>query len=482
MVGTRDGAAWLARWAHNPKVAGSNPAPASNSSTSFHTAPALLRYNLSMPSLSYEQKFSLLRQVLGPMVFVMDLFDDRVVVEPYGEDPVSVDGMSETLESGKLYEIKYAIDDKGEVTLSGKPKTVRREIVYKPAKYSAEFAYSGLDGETVVRKGKIFEAAVYEDKGMEISEAELDEMVSAFTPVPVNVEHAQSPFDGKLGFLTAIWRVGRDLFGSVAIPEWLEKPFRGEPLKTSVEISRADKRITGIAICNNPRVTDAAIMAAFKVSEEGRRRPAKETGDNTHKMTWIQKLREWHRTGQWPQDMSKELKDAGFSDEDASDIEKAVAYAKANPEQKPDVVKTADSTAPVDALRNQLEANNAAYTAQLQAMESKALSDEADKFVAKYIAEKKMLPGEAASMKELFVSSARDDAAASETKACFNAAGELVRGTRVNALEKMVGDRPVFFAAQPIHVKGEGDAAKMSEDRMKSLLGMGHLRINVGGN
>lgn len=69
----------------------------------------------------------------------------------------------------------------------------------------------------VEKDAKIFEAGEYPDKGITITENDLDTIVSNFTEAPVKVEHTDSPLD-PLGLVKRVWRKGKDLFGRLAFP------------------------------------------------------------------------------------------------------------------------------------------------------------------------------------------------------------------------------------------------------------------------
>lgn len=137
---------------------------------------------------------------------------------------------------------------------------------------AAAFALDGpvVDGDFVLRSGKLFEAGHYADKDFSITPEEMLAAATEFAPVPVDLEHAHTPFlNGKLGELRSV-KVGDngwDLLGTVALPKWLDDALEGTGRKVSATWDRATKRLAGLAIVENPRVTDAALMAAFSVNE-----------------------------------------------------------------------------------------------------------------------------------------------------------------------------------------------------------------------
>ena len=120
-----------------------------------------------------------------------------------------------------------------------------------------------VEGDLIVRRGKLFEIGEYPDKSFSLSAAEADAAIYAFTPGPLNIEHMPTIFDGKLGNVRKIWRDGNDINAEYAIPKWLHDVTQAEPIKISSEWNRTAKTAVGGALVLNPRVKDAAMMAAF---------------------------------------------------------------------------------------------------------------------------------------------------------------------------------------------------------------------------
>lgn len=169
---------------------------------------------------------------------------------------------------GKAYsKASYTIDSEGKVTL-GDVKKVIRATSYETVTLSIEWfdldqSDEVIFSDRIVRNGKIFEAGEYKDKAFSITEEELASAAAAFSPCDVDYQHVSGPLDGQLGKLEKVW-IGDDkktLFGSVSLPKWLDDilPIK----KVSATWDRAKKTIRGLALVTNPRVTDAAVMAAF---------------------------------------------------------------------------------------------------------------------------------------------------------------------------------------------------------------------------
>jgi hypothetical protein len=132
----------------------------------------------------------------------------------------------------------------------------------------------------VVKKGKIFQAGNYPDKSFKVDPSELGEIVKRFTaPVPLDLNHHSSGLkrlDSKLGRLTSVWHDDKGaLFGSVEIPEWLDntvcKDDDGSQLPLPVSCAFLTPEggkpfISKLALTDTPRVSDAAIFAAFSAA------------------------------------------------------------------------------------------------------------------------------------------------------------------------------------------------------------------------
>jgi hypothetical protein len=122
------------------------------------------------------------------------------------------------------------------------------------------------DGEIVYRPGKLFEAGDYPDKSYAMTAEEIAAAVEAFAdPLPLDLEHVPTPLDGKLGQLISVEARGSELHGIVALPKWLDSAL--EERKVSATWDRGTKTLAGLALVRNPRVSDAALMAAFAVDE-----------------------------------------------------------------------------------------------------------------------------------------------------------------------------------------------------------------------
>lgn len=132
---------------------------------------------------------------------------------------------------------------------------------------------SHMGGDYVVRTGKLFEVGNYEDKGFEFTADDLARAVETFHPCGLNMEHVPTLLDGKLGHVERIFpgEDGKSLMGQVRLPKWLDTVLEDTGRKVSTEWDRATKSLKGLALVREPRVTDAALMAAFSADFAGKR-------------------------------------------------------------------------------------------------------------------------------------------------------------------------------------------------------------------
>jgi hypothetical protein len=120
----------------------------------------------------------------------------------------------------------------------------------------------------VVKQSKLFEAGHYPDKGVTVSESDLDRMVSRFSPVPIKVEHMDTPFDGALGTVSKIWRKGIELFGDLAFNPhaWALAEAAGAKL-LSIGLKRDLSGLSEVSLVRIPRVADARVFHFSRESD-----------------------------------------------------------------------------------------------------------------------------------------------------------------------------------------------------------------------
>ncbi len=119
------------------------------------------------------------------------------------------------------------------------------------------------------RPARLLEAGSYPDKGLTLTEDDLDGIVARFAEgVPVKVEHRDSPLD-PLGHVKRVWREGAALLGTLAFPDDLAAFLRRRgAAKLSVGLTRDPLALTEVSLVLKPRVASATLMEQEDVSAE----------------------------------------------------------------------------------------------------------------------------------------------------------------------------------------------------------------------
>jgi|GEM_PF-2713039 len=113
----------------------------------------------------------------------------------------------------------------------------------------------------IERTAKLFEAGEYKDKGISVTESDIDALVAGFKEIPVKIEHSETPFDGFLGGCTKIWRKGADLMGSIGFsPEAWSLVDKADARKLSIGIKKDLSELTEVSLVKTPRVAGAAVF------------------------------------------------------------------------------------------------------------------------------------------------------------------------------------------------------------------------------
>lgn len=131
---------------------------------------------------------------------------------------------------------------------------IKSKIVEAAKRFEIELAK-----ELVERDARLFAAGDYPDRGIEITEDDLDRMVEGHKPVPIKIEHTDSPLD--LGMVTKLWRAGKELFGRLVFtaPAWDLVQTCGAK-KLSAAVKRDKSKLVEVSLVRNPRIADAAIF------------------------------------------------------------------------------------------------------------------------------------------------------------------------------------------------------------------------------
>ena len=302
------------------------------------------------------------------------MYDDQVI---YWDDSTN---------PGGLYRANYVIRADGGVDISN-IEQVREVTTYEvvaPASFTVEdFEVSG----GVVRYyGKLFEAGEYPDKNFKLSESEQATAAADFTsPIPGNYEHKRGFLDGELGRLVEVKTDGPVLFGAYEVPLWLHEKSGGK-LKASLEWNRATKKIVGVALTKNPRISDSELVAAFSMTHVEGKPSDSETerkGQQPMKEGLLTKLKAFF---------------TGLSPEEIDDLKAETPKAEFTEDPK-----VAELQAENERLKAQLSAGVVKFD------NSTRISEAAEKFVDDLISEDRVTPAEKAGLISTFAALADAD-------------------------------------------------------------------------
>lgn len=369
--------------------------------------------------LSFDERRQLLSRALpspaNGSCYIQDLYDDSLTYRCY--DYSASSGSSDK----KLYRCTYSIGEDFAVTL-GEAEEVIARTVYEPVAMSACFSVdetaAGEEGDHILRTGKLFEAGSYDDKDFSMTEEELEGVVASYSAgsASMNIEHKKSVLDGQLGNIRRVWRQGKDLLAEFAVPRWLDTA-AGAALKVSAEFDRATKNLTGAAWTINPRVTDAALMAAFSQAQENPAAPISAANGSRSLVT----VKEGS-----PLDKLKEMFTdfaARFS-KAAKDIEEA--------ESGPAATVPAEFAASPEFT---------SMREQIARLTSDRIEAEAAAFAEGEVNANRATPAEKAGLVALFTNAANDDAKLGGS-VNFAVGDEQKSGSRVDALRAAAAARP----------------------------------------
>ena len=119
-----------------------------------------------------------------------------------------------------------------------------------------------MTAQLIEREAKLFEAGSYPDRGIEVSEEDLDRIIANTSEAPVRIEHSATPFDGALGVLKSVYRKGRELFGRLCFTQAAWELIKAANAKRlSVAILKDKSGIAEVSLVREPRVADAAVFS-----------------------------------------------------------------------------------------------------------------------------------------------------------------------------------------------------------------------------
>jgi hypothetical protein len=122
-------------------------------------------------------------------------------------------------------------------------------------------AYYTFDGETIERDAFLFVAGSYPDKGVEITEGDLDNIIKGTVEAPLKIAHKDTAFDGSLGKVSGLYRKGKELWGRVQITKeaWALCQKAGAKM-LSVGIPQTKDRLSEASIVKTPRIAGASFF------------------------------------------------------------------------------------------------------------------------------------------------------------------------------------------------------------------------------
>jgi len=133
---------------------------------------------------------------------------------------------------------------------------------------------------TIEREAKLFEAGSYPERGIEITEEDLDAIIENTIDPPIRIEHTSTPFDGALGVVRSLYRKGRELFGTLCFTRAAWELITSAGARgLSVAINKDKSAIAEVSLVREPRVVDAAVFGEVEtVSIAGAQLPTETAG------------------------------------------------------------------------------------------------------------------------------------------------------------------------------------------------------------
>lgn len=136
---------------------------------------------------------------------------------------------------------------------------------------------------TIEREAKLFEAGSYPDRGIEVTEEDLDRIIANTSEAPVRIEHSATPFDGALGVLKSVYRKGTELFGKLSFTQAAWELIKAANAKRlSVAILKDKSGIAEVSLVREPRVADAAVFSIDNMVPFGETELALEEPEHAH--------------------------------------------------------------------------------------------------------------------------------------------------------------------------------------------------------
>ena len=302
-------------------------------------------------------------------------------------------------------------------------------------------------GDVFVMRGKIFESGEWPDRDFALSPQELAAAAQAFKPVPIDVEHIDSIFDGKLGHLTEV--EARDdnntLFGTLTMPRWMENVI-DTSTKVSCTWDTATKRLLSLALVQRPGIEDAEVFeAAFTAIETQQGGIMPFVDDLAQRLAQI-----WGHTPPVtpvaptePQqtEPSDPPKDGGAGDAGTTQVHYHINNTPFAPTEPATQEPQAGQQPEADPNVTQLQAVVQQQQQQIQAIQEQYLAAQAAQFANSVILDRRAQPAEFQSIVTDYMQSARDDMQ-HPTQVSFTADGKSQQGSRVDLCKARYAARP----------------------------------------
>jgi hypothetical protein len=120
--------------------------------------------------------------------------------------------------------------------------------------------YLDIDPTWIERRAKLFETGAYPDKGITVTESDLDRLASNFDlPVPIWIEHAESPLE--IGYLTEVTSEDGELFGLLSLTNEANALIERSGAKSlSIGLTADLAQIREVSLVRYPRVASAQVF------------------------------------------------------------------------------------------------------------------------------------------------------------------------------------------------------------------------------
>jgi hypothetical protein len=409
--------------------------------------------------------------------------------------------------TGKMYKRTFEITEDGLSAKLGDAQEVISRTTYEVVagpQFAIEIAqFVKFDDRWFKFTGKIFEAGDYPDKEFHITAEELAAAVTDFKPVPIDLEHRATVLSGKLGTLEKVEldEGGKTLKGEAKIPEWLHKCLEAGKVKVSCTWDKLTKRLIGLALTLNPRVSDAALVAEYAafvgarhskadlkdmqdVHDIALRQGAKCETEADMALTeknkpFLKRIMEWLKSEKIPDDAVAEFAElhakAPNPPAPSPPTPTPAPSTAPNPPNPAPTTPTPTPTTPPAAPATE-SAEMTDLRKQVRNERMLRIRSEAKAFVAEQIRASKVLPAQEAQLIEQYVACAEDDEDNPKTVS-FNVATEKKTGSRVDAFKAAIEAFPAHklvkeevFALVPNGTEQKTESP-VPDTRVQELLG-----------